>query len=86
MTAPKIFLSSAEEIKAFRKKIGLNQGAFWSRIGVTQSGGSRYEAGGRRIPRTIQLLLHVAYAPEARAQRVVGELRKWQMQGQASGA
>ena len=73
----KMFLSSAEEIKAFRKKLGMNQGVFWSRIGVTQSGGSRYEAGGRRIPQTIQLLLHVTYAPEVRAQRVVQRLRDW---------
>jgi DNA-binding transcriptional regulator YiaG len=77
MSDLKMFLSSAEEIKAFRKKLGVNQGVFWSRVGVTQSGGSRYEAGGRRIPKTLQLLLHVTYAPEVRAQRVVQRLRDW---------
>ena len=26
-----------------RRKLGLNQHDFWSKVGVTQSGGSRYE-------------------------------------------
>ena len=30
-----------ENIRDIRKKLGLNQMDFWSRIGVTQSGGSR---------------------------------------------
>lgn len=75
----KMFLSSAEEIKAFRKKLGVSQGVFWSRVGVTQSGGSRYE-GGRKIPMLVQLLLHVTYAPDARAQRLIGQLRNWKRQ------
>lgn len=41
---------------ALRKKVGINQSAFWSRFGVTQSGGSRYE-GGRDIPTPIKLLM-----------------------------
>ena len=72
----KMFLSSAEEIKAFRKKLGVNQGVFWARVAVTQSGGSRFESG-RTIPKTIQMLLHMAYAPEIRAQRLVKHLRGW---------
>jgi predicted transcriptional regulator len=79
MTDLKMFLSSAEEIKAFRKKLGVSQGVFWSRVGVTQSGGSRYE-GGRKIPMLVQLLLHVTYAPDARAQRLIGQLRNWKRQ------
>lgn len=79
MTHPKMFLTTADEIRSFRRKLGMNQGVFWSRIGITQSGGSRYEAGDRKIPRTIQLLLHVAYAPDTRAHRVVGMLRNWKM-------
>ncbi len=39
-----------------RKSIGLNQVEFWSRVGVTQSGGSRYESD-RAIPKTVQILL-----------------------------
>lgn len=32
-----------------RKNMGLNQQEFWSLVGVTQSGGSRYESG-RGVP------------------------------------
>lgn len=28
-----------------RVDLGLNQSEFWSRVGITQSGGSRYETG-----------------------------------------
>ena len=37
---------------------GVNQVNFWSPIGVTQSGGSRYETG-RKVPMPVQLLLHL---------------------------
>jgi DNA-binding transcriptional regulator YiaG len=36
-------------MKRLREKLALNQTAFWSQIGVTQSGASRYESG-RNIP------------------------------------
>lgn len=39
-----------------RKKLGINQGDFWKRFGVTQSGGSRYESG-RNIPKPLAILL-----------------------------
>ncbi len=39
-----------------RRAEGLNQSEFWKRFGVTQSGGSRYEAG-RAIPRPTRLLM-----------------------------
>ena len=39
-----------------RKKNGLNQKDFWTRYGVTQSGGSRYESG-RNIPKPLAILL-----------------------------
>lgn len=42
----------------FRNKQGLNQSAFWSRYGVTQSGGSRYEAG-RALPAPLKILLRL---------------------------
>ena len=35
-------ISNPREI---RRRLRLNQQEFWSRIGVTQSGGSRYESG-----------------------------------------
>jgi transcriptional regulator with XRE-family HTH domain len=52
---PKLLFSKMAE---YRKAQGLNmnQANFWKRIGITQSGGSRYEAG-RDIPKPVQLLL-----------------------------
>lgn len=46
----------AERVLEWRKKSGLNQSDFWSKYGVTQSGGSRYESG-RTIPRSTRLLI-----------------------------
>lgn len=46
---------SPKEIRAARKQ---NQGEFWSRLGVTQSGGSRYESG-RDIPEPTRRLLEL---------------------------
>ena len=48
------------DITAFRKKNGLNQAAFWSPLGITQSGGSRYEDG-RKVPRAVAVLAHLIY-------------------------
>lgn len=45
--------------KALRKEASENQSAFWSRFGVTQSGGSRYESG-RDIPTSTQMLMALA--------------------------
>ena len=39
-----------------RRVAGINQSEFWSRFGVTQSGGSRYESG-RNIPTPLKFLL-----------------------------
>lgn len=43
-----------------RKKLGLNQFDFWSKIGVTQSGGSRYESG-RSMSKPVRELLRLVY-------------------------
>ncbi len=72
--APKLYLQNGEQALALRKKLALNQSMFWSRIAVTQSGGSRYESG-RKLPRPVQILLHLAYAPEAQAQAMLDYLR-----------
>jgi transcriptional regulator with XRE-family HTH domain len=49
---------SFSNLVEYRKAQGLdvNQSAFWRRIGITQSGGSRYETG-RNVPKPVQLLL-----------------------------
>jgi predicted transcriptional regulator len=46
-----------------RKKLGLNQMDFWSQIGVTQSGGSRYESG-RSMPKPVRELLRLVYVKQ----------------------
>jgi predicted transcriptional regulator len=39
-----------------RKRLGMNQSEFWSRIGVTQSGGSRYESGPKPVRELVRLV------------------------------
>ena len=46
--------------REIRRKLGLNQQQFWSKIGVTQSGGSRYE-GGRRMPKPVEELVRIIH-------------------------
>jgi DNA-binding transcriptional regulator YiaG len=46
-----------------RKGLGLSQAEFWSRIEVTQSGGSRYE-NGRTMPGPVRKLLRIVYLKE----------------------
>lgn len=56
---------ASEKIDAreIRKKLGLNQQQFWSKIGVTQSGGSRYESG-RNMPKTVRELLRLVHVEQ----------------------
>ena len=51
------------EAREIRRKLGLNQQQFWSKIGVTQSGGSRYESG-RNMPRPVQALLRLVHVEQ----------------------
>ncbi|HXF66705.1 MAG TPA: helix-turn-helix domain-containing protein, partial [Burkholderiales bacterium] len=46
--------------REIRLRLGLNQQEFWSRIGVTQSGGSRYESG-RAMPKPVRELLRLVH-------------------------
>ncbi|MBN3005609.1 helix-turn-helix domain-containing protein [Chromobacterium alkanivorans] len=46
-----------------RRKLGLNQQEFWSRIGVTQSGGSRYESG-RNMPKPTRELFRLVHVEQ----------------------
>ena len=50
-------ISNPREI---RRRLQLNQEEFWSRIGVTQSGGSRYESG-RTMPKPVRELLRLVH-------------------------
>ena len=57
------------EPRAIRRKLGLNQQQFWSKIGVTQSGGSRYESG-RNMPKPVRELLRLVHVEQIDIQRV----------------
>jgi len=46
--------------RKIRHKLGMNQQEFWARIGVTQSGGSRYESG-RTMPKPVRELLRLVH-------------------------
>ena len=62
------------DIKQFRNKKALNQTEFWSRVGCTQSAGSRYE-NGRNVPKAVQTLIKIAYGTDAQAAKEVSRLR-----------
>ncbi|OGA18667.1 MAG: transcriptional regulator [Betaproteobacteria bacterium RIFCSPLOWO2_12_FULL_63_13] len=49
--------------REIRRRLGLNQQEFWTRIGVTQSGGSRYESG-RNMPRPVRELLRLVHVEQ----------------------
>ena len=72
--APKFAPITGEAALAMRKKLNVNQSEFWSRVGLGQSAGSRYESG-RNIPRPVQMLLRVAYGTKAQAAKQVEALR-----------
>mgnify|MGYP001176412834 CR=1 FL=1 len=58
--------------REIRRKLGLNQQQFWSKIGVTQSGGSRYESG-RNMPKPVRELLRLAHVEQIDIQRLKRE-------------
>jgi len=47
-------------MRDLRNKLGIGQTAFWRTVGVKQSAGSKYEAGGF-IPEPIRRLLFIRY-------------------------
>ena len=53
-------LESMFNPREIRQSLGLNQEQFWTRTGVTQSGGSRYESG-RTMPKPVRELLRLVH-------------------------
>jgi transcriptional regulator with XRE-family HTH domain len=49
--------------REIRRRLGLNQEEFWTQIGVTQSGGSRYESG-RDMPKPVRELLRLVHVEQ----------------------
>lgn len=74
MKSPTLAIKDPADIKALRKALKLQQTPFWGRLGVTQSGGSRYEAG-RDIPHPTLLLLNIVYGSETQSAKLVEALR-----------
>ena len=62
-------ISNPREI---RRKLRLNQQEFWSRIGVTQSGGSRYESG-RGMPKPVRELLRLVHIEGVKLDHLKGD-------------
>jgi len=60
------------DARAVREKAGLNQQEFWTKIGVTQSGGSRYESG-RQMPKPVRELLRLVHVEKLDLSRVKKE-------------
>jgi DNA-binding transcriptional regulator YiaG len=63
------------EIRAFRKKMQMNQQEFWGKVCVTQSGGSRYE-NQRDIPLATKVLLHLVYVEKQDISKVIKHVSK----------
>lgn len=66
---------NAPRVVEMRKMLGLSQSAFWGRLKVMQSGGSRYETG-REIPPTVMAMLRLIYDPEEEARTFLARLRE----------
>jgi transcriptional regulator with XRE-family HTH domain len=51
---------TGEAAKYLREQSGLTQKVFWSSIGLTQSGGCRYE-NGQSVPKPVRILIFANY-------------------------
>ena len=61
--------------RQIRHQLGLNQQEFWGQIGVTQSGGSRYESG-RSMPKPVRELLRIMHVDQVDVRKLTrGDLR-----------
>lgn len=60
-------------LRTMRRRLKMNQAEFWARVGITQSGGSRYE-GGRQVPEPVRMLLAIAYGNRRERERALKRL------------
>lgn len=70
----KRFRNPLADLEAYRLSRGETQTAFWSRFGVTQSGGSRYESG-RAVPPPTAMLVQ-AFADGVVDDQALASLRR----------
>lgn len=66
--------NALKDIKAYRLSRDENQTQFWTRFGVTQSGGSRYESG-RGLPIPVAMLV-LAFAAGLLDEKSLEKLRR----------
>ena len=59
----------APKPRHIRQRLGLNQQEFWSKVGVTQSGGSRYESG-RSMPKPVRELLRLVHVDQIDVRKI----------------
>lgn len=71
------------DVRAARAKTKLNQSEFWNRIGVTQSGGSRYESG-RTMPKPVRILFDITYGDKRASKKALKSIRPDLLEGEAS--
>lgn len=67
-----IIFDKISDPREIRRKLGLNQQDFWTQIGVTQSGGSRYESG-RNMPKPVRELLRLVHVEQLDLARIKKE-------------
>lgn len=60
------------DLLALRRACGLTQREFWGKVGITQSGGSRYEHG-QRMARPVALLIDLLYVRAIDTAKLHGE-------------
>jgi len=68
----KIGISMFDKIqnpREIRLRLNLNQQEFWGQIGVTQSGGSRYESG-RNMPKPVRELLRLVHVDQVDLKKI----------------
>lgn len=51
---------AGKELRDLRRSLGLSQRIFWAMVGVTQSGGCRYEYG-RRVPKPTSEMVRIVH-------------------------
>ena len=59
-------------LRKLRRSLGLNQQEFWSAVGVTQSGGSRYETG-RSMSNPVSELVRLVHLEGINLNKVRGD-------------
>jgi hypothetical protein len=68
-TRETIMFEKIQNPREIRLRLNLNQQEFWGQIGVTQSGGSRYESG-RNMPKPVRELLRLVHVDQVDLKKI----------------